>query len=533
MARAKKERSATLKGGLLKRNLWGYSLGGIGRDMMYQLFNTYMISCITFTKGVNTAQLAIVGIIIVCCRIFDALNDPIMGSIIEITHTKWGKFKPWIMIGAVTNAILVFFMFWAPLEGNDFIIFYGIAYIFWSITFTMNDISYWSMLPSLAKDAGDRDTLSSVANLTAGIGAGLAIILIPLLTAGDYTIAGNASTAYTVISAVFGCVFIACQLFTCLTVKEEPLPPKKSGKMDNPLKNMFKVLKGNDQLQKISLVMLVYNLGSSITGGLSTYYVYFKFGYQGAMVSLFGIITGIAGGLLIIYPLLSKKFGRRTIMKISMGLVVLGYTLMLIMGLFVNNFYAIAVCGVFYAIGQSTMYMVQTISISNTVEYNEWKTGERQEGIIFSIRPFMAKMGSALQMGVVTVILYILRIADTTNQISEQENLANIGTINSEEKLANIDAIIATVSEDTKIALLCCMTILPIILVCLAGFLYLWLYKIDEKKYEEIRMEIAERKSATAEGSAIEYAESAVDGMGALTQAEMHQIISTEDSTED
>ena len=81
---------------LSKRNLWSFSLGGVGRDLMYQLFNTYMLTCILLTKGVNTAEFAIVGVVIMCCRIFDALNDPIMGSIIEITRTKWGKFKPWI-----------------------------------------------------------------------------------------------------------------------------------------------------------------------------------------------------------------------------------------------------------------------------------------------------------------------------------------------------------------------------------------------------------------------------------------------------
>lgn len=495
MAREKKERSATLPGGLLKRNLWGFSLGGIGRDMMYQLFNTYMISCITFTKGVDTKQLAIVGVIIMCCRIFDALNDPIMGSIIEITHTKWGKFKPWILIGAVTNAILVFFMFWAPLQGNDFIIFYAIAYIFWSITFTMNDISYWSMLPSLAKDAGDRDKLSSVANLTAGLGAGIAIIVVPTFTAGDLTIGGDARTAYIVISAIFGVVFILAQLFTCLRVKEEPLPPKKPGKIDNPLKKMFKVLAGNDQLQRVSIVMLIYNIGSAITNSLATYFVYFRFGYEGAMVSLFGVLSGIAGALMILYPILSKRFNRKQIVKISMGLVIFGYAFMLVMGLFVNNFYVIALSGVFYMLGQTTIYMVLTISISNTVEYNEWKTGERQEGIIFSLRPFMAKMGSALQMGVTTIILTVLRIADTTNAISEQENLANLGQITAEEKLANIAAIIAEVPESKTIALLCCMTILPAILVCLSGVLYLWLYKIDEPMYESMCKEIADRKA--------------------------------------
>lgn len=493
---------------LTSHNLWSFSLGGVGRDLMYQLFNTYMLTCILLTKGVNTAEFAIVGVVIMCCRIFDALNDPIMGSLIEITRTKWGKFKPWIMIGAISNSIVVFLMFWVPLKGMSFVIFFAIMYIVWSITFTMNDISYWSMLPSLTSHHEDRDKLSSIANICAGIGAGLATIIVPTLTTGSMTIGGSATTAFPVLAIVIGIIFIGCQLMTCICVKEKPLPPLDPNRPKvNPLKQIFKVLKGNDQLRWTAIIMFIHNLGSSILGGLSTWYVYFRFGYEGAMVSLFGILTGIAGAILVIYPLLAKKFNRRQISKICLILIYIGYGAMLAIGLATQNvesdwvFYPIALSGAFWAIGQAVFYQVQTITIANSVEYNEWKTGNREEGIIFSIRPLAAKMGSAAQMGVVTVILSILGIADITDKISEQENLVNMGQITAEAKLANIEAIIAQVPQSTVNWLLVCMTVLPMIIMTITVILYLKKSILDEEMYERMRADIEARKGAQEEES--------------------------------
>ena len=178
---------------------------------------------------------------------------------------------------------------------------------------------------------------------------------------------------------------------------------------------------------------------------------------------------------------------------------------MLILGLATQNvqsnwvFYPIALSGAFWAIGQAVFYQVQTITIANSVEYNEWKYGEREEGIIFSIRPLAAKMGSAAQMGVVTVILSVLGIADITDKISEQENLVNMGQITAETKLANIEAIIAQVPQSTVNWLLVCMTVLPMIIMTITVVLYLKKSKLDEEMYERMRADIEARQAGTAE----------------------------------
>lgn len=130
---------------LSNRNLFMYALGTFGRDFLYNLFNGYLLSFCVFTKTLNTAQFTAITFIIVAARIFDAFNDPIMGGIVENTRTKWGKYKPWQLIGCVTTAGVIITLFCVPAQGWAFIGLLAAMYFLFSITYTMNDISYWGM----------------------------------------------------------------------------------------------------------------------------------------------------------------------------------------------------------------------------------------------------------------------------------------------------------------------------------------------------------------------------------------------------
>ena len=153
-----------------KRNLWMFPLGTVGRDMIYNLFTNFIFTYILFTRHLTAAQLGAVTAIMVGARVFDALNDPVMGNIIERTRSRYGKFKPWLVIGILSTSVVVYLAFNTSLQGWSFIAFFGVIYFLYSITYTMHDISYWGMVSALSSDPHVRNSLTSRTNLFAGIG---------------------------------------------------------------------------------------------------------------------------------------------------------------------------------------------------------------------------------------------------------------------------------------------------------------------------------------------------------------------------
>lgn len=492
------------------KNMLMFSLGTIGRDFLYFLFNSFLMTFILFTKTIDNKMLTAVGAIIVVARIFDALNDPIMGGIVENTRTKWGKYKPWQLLGAVLTGAVIISVFCVKLDGWSYIGFLAFAYLMFSITFTMNDISYWGMLPSLTSDEHERNKLTSCAQLLASAGVGLASLLIPLFTTGSLAKWG-APTGYKVIGIISAVLMVLFQLFTILGVKEKPLPPIKPDKSDRlTLKKMFQTIAKNDQLLWCALIMLIFSIGTGVVGGgLLTMYVYFEFGYEGGYTLLIGLGYGIISTLFTAtYPWLSKKFGRNKILYSAGIATAFGYALMLIFALAIPTgapkssewfakFILIAVAYAIIGYGAG-FYMIMVINMANTVEYNEWKYGQRNESLIFSLRPFTAKLSSALTQALVIGVYAVASITTYTNAISNIENEASKNLITNKVKMEKITGIINKVSLQDRQILVSCMCIIPIVFMIVALIIYKKKCTLSETRLAEMVRETEARKLALA-----------------------------------
>lgn len=485
---------------LFRRNKWFYSVPGAGRDMAYNLYNSFLLTYILFTRELTTQQFSAISVVMIVCCVWDAINDPIMGGIIENTRTKFGKFKPWILIGAVSNAVILTLLFTNRTSGWKFVGIFVVFYLLWDITFTMNDISYWSMLTSLTVKAHERDSITSLANLFAGLGTVLSTALIPVFTAGENTIGGSSIKAYGVIAFIIAILFAGGQLFVCLTVKEPhvanvPLEERIG------IKKMISVITHNDQLIWASLIILMINLASGGILTMGANLVYLEFGYNGTYVMLVtACFAGASGILYVIYPILSKKLSRNRMALISLIMNIAGYGAFLITGFVApKNIRIIAYCIELFIIGlgHSLFYMLSTICLMNTIEYNEYKTGERNESIIFAVRPFMTKMASAL-FKLITMITYLgIGILAITNGISDLENQANMQQITEEAKISGINQILASADPSMAGILRCVMCLLPIILITASYIILRKKSTIDEKEYDRMVKEIEERKQAT------------------------------------
>lgn len=423
---------------LNKRNKWSLSIGCIGRDLCYTLVSLFLLTYIQYTGLVNTEQFIALTIIIVLCRVWDAINDPMMGTIITNTNTRFGKYRPWVLIGAVSNAVVLVLLFTVRFSnGWANVAFLGVMYLLWGMTFTMNDISYWDLLPALTSDKKERDNLTTLVAVFASVGAFAAGGLVPQLTTG------NMVNAYRWISIIFAGVFLLCQLLVFFFVHDNkddsfmvarhPEKVNKEKKERINLKGMVKILVGNKQLLVMAVVIFLYSLGSAILNAFGQNFFYFKFGYLGrdggmgggTMMFIFTVVYAV-GTLLsqAIYPFLANKFKRKQLMNFSIISLVAGYIAFFIFANVLGDFIGfiiLSILGVLIFVGQGVFYLTMLVMLTNTIEYGEWKTGRNDAAIAFTVRPFMVKLASALQYGIVAITLVICQLTKITDSAGQIE----------------------------------------------------------------------------------------------------------------
>ena len=491
----------------VKQNLIMFPLGTVGRDMVYNLVNNFLLTFVLFTRELTAGQLSAITAIMVGARLFDALNDPIMGNIIERTRTKHGKFKPWIVAGMVSTSLVIYAAFNVKLQGWSFVWFFGLIYFLFSITYTMGDISYWGMIPSLSSDGDTRNTFTARATLFAGIGGTTAGILIPMLTTGQNAIGGSTTVAYGRIALIIALLCPAFLLFVLFGVHEdrsyndEPVPPVS-------FKKIWSTITGNDQLLWIALIFLIHEISNAIVlSGVGSTYIYFEFGYEGGLYSLFCQHLDRHGSLLMIfYPAISRKVPRKRLMSILLKVALVGYAVMLAAGLAMQSgavkvlgmdlkFLIITIGYMLANFGQYGYYLILMISVINTVEYNEYLHGTRDEGIITSMRPFLTKLASALTVIIATGTYMLTGVTQYTNRISSLENAAAAGHITEAEKLSQIQELLRGVTHEQSLGLLLVMVVVPLVLLVITYILYIRHYKLDEPEYDRICAELKARRA--------------------------------------
>lgn len=488
-----------------RKNLIYFPLGTVGRDAVYCLINSYLLTFVLFTHSLTGAQIAAVTGIMIAARVFDALNDPIMGSIIERTRSKFGKFKPWLLAGGLSTSVVIYLLFNVKLQGWSFVWFFALMYFAFSITYTMSDISYWGMIPALGSDANVRNQFTSRATLFAGIGGTLAAILIPMFTTGSAAIGGSTAVAYGWVALIIAILAPLLILFTLFGVQEHRESVSRERKEKFSLIQVFKTIARNDQLVWIAVIFLIQQVGNGLViGGIGSTYIYFTFGYNGGLYSLFTTVGMAATAfLMVFYPVISRHTHRKKLMGIMAVISVAGYAMMLISlaipGTGMGRFWVLVLGYMLSNFGQYCYYLIMMISIMNTVEYNEYKFGSRDEGIITSLRPFITKMGSALIVAITSAVYLMFGVTDYTNQISDLEQQCAQGLISEEQKLNLISDVIfgagaggqAGVSAWQSTGLMLAMTVLPCALMLISYFLYRKKYRLDEEEYDRICRELA------------------------------------------
>ena len=446
-----------------RRNKYCFGLGTIGRDMFYSMESMFLLVFLTEVKNLDDKMLALVGGVLTVLRILDAFNDPITGVIIDNTHTRWGKFKPWMVIGALVSSVCMLVMFAdLPLGGGAYVIVFAVSYILWDIFYGVNDIAYWTQLPALSVDQRQRESMGSFARICANVGMYAMVVgIVPVTGMLTETLDGNGQMAWFIVAAAV-CVFmIGFQMITVFGVKETRTFKEEE---NTSLKGMVRVLFGNDQLMWTTVSMALFMVGYCTTTSFGTYYFKYAYGDEN-MYSVFAGVLGISQlAALAVFPLFARKLSRKVLYTGATVLVVAGYGVFFFAPM---NMIPIAAAGVLLFVGQAFIQTLMLMFLADTIEYGQWKMGKRNDSITFSIQPLINKLGAEVATGVVTLTLIV-------------------SGINRAESAADVTAQGLLIM---KIA----MMVLPLAAIAMGYFVYLRKYRIDEKFYRQIVTHLKER----------------------------------------
>lgn len=374
----------------------GYGIGAVGLDLSYGLFYSYLSYYLSSVLGLKEGFLLLLTPL---ARIWDGINDPIMGTIVDSTKTKIGKYRPWIVIGAVSNAVVLSLLFTSfGMSGTKLYVYIAFMYVLWGMTNTMADIPYWSMVPSFTNDPKDRNLIATVARTFSGLGQGIITvatpIILPLLSSGMTTDKGYSASGFSKWAIICGALLIVFSSICVLSTKERHVIYNAE---KFSFKKMFKVIASNDQLIVFMVFAMISNAGWYLTSGTAVYYFTDVLGEPTAQ-SLFSMIGAVGSVLgLLVIPVLGKKLSNRTIYQISLGMAIIGYVLMYIFGPVLKITIALDISYIIASIGIGSMFVAQTIFLADIVDYGEFKSGKRNESITFSMKGFLQKMAYTIQ----------------------------------------------------------------------------------------------------------------------------------------
>lgn len=457
----------------------GYGMGAVGKDMVYMLSASYILYYFQDVLGVNAVAM---GIILLVARIFDAFNDPIMGVIVAKTKTKWGKFRPWLFIGTLTNAVVLFLMFACPptLDGAGLTAYAAVTYILWGTTYTIMDIPYWSMIPAITKGGKERENLSTLARSCAGAGSAIiSVITMIAVNALGKMFGGSTAREIEIIgfkyfSLAVAIIFVVFIIVTCITVKEDSTVNIQTASV----KDMFKALLSNDQAMAVVITIVLINCAIYTTSNLVIYFFKYDFGGTGwynsyTLFNTFGGAISILA-MMILFPIIRKFLNCIKIFFLALFMAVAGYAVLLALA-FINmsNVFLLFVPGFLIFSANGMLTVLTTIFLANTVDYGQVKNNRRDESVIFSMQTFVVKLASGVAAFIAAVALSVLNLSNKA--VTEADQTFDFSS---------------AVETGTKVGLRMIMTILPVVLLVVAVCYFKNKYKLTDEKLEEINNQL-------------------------------------------
>lgn len=380
---------------------FSYGCGDFGCNIIYTAMSVYLMFYYTDYAGVSSAA---VGVIMLISRVFDGVSDIIMGVIVDRTKSRFGKARPWLLRMCIPFAVSGVLLFSVPTGWSSAakLVYVFVTYnLVSTVVYTAINVPYSALNALMTQDPYERSVLSIFRNLLATAGT----LTINTFTLPLVELFGNTASAWTKAFVVLGAVAVAAFLINFFGTKERVRPAVKDGQAkDVPFTTGVKALFQNKYWIMMTGLLALFFLMYSVNGGATVFYAKDILGDKNLVTTINGIFNVVQIVSMFFIAMLVKRFGKRNVFALGLvfdivGMLVLNYSGGAMNLIVISN----VIRGVGNACGGATMWAM----VSDTIDYGEWKTGYRTEGLVNSACSFGYKIGNGIGSAVLGLILEV------------------------------------------------------------------------------------------------------------------------------
>ncbi len=459
-----------------KKEFYMFAVGGLGQGMIYATMSSFISDYYT-----NVLQLShfFIFALMLLARVWDAINDPLMGIIVDKHTTKWGKMKPYIIFTALPIAVLTFLMFWAPdtlrQDSTGLMIYCAVVYVLWGMIYTASDVPFWSLPNAMTPDPEERGQQISFGRTFNGIGSAIPTVLFMVLgfiIVGDDV--GTMRKKYAIIAVVASVLGIILFVNSYFHVKERVIiPPKKHEAGDKS--SLYRIFHCKPLV--LVIVMGILSSGRYLMQAAAVHVSRYAFEENTTLVFTILQACSSAGmfGAMLFMPILMKKFDYKKIVIVTC-LAGFGASIVTTLaGWFGNNIYICIPFILLQCIPLGVLNVISYAMIGDSLDYMEWSTGYRDTALGSACQGFVNKLGNALATAGISLMYIYIGLNPSQMYSDGATKAASLLTSSQRFGMFSLISIIPGIS-----LLLC---VIPIIFYDLSG-----------KKKEKITKELAQQR---------------------------------------
>lgn len=452
----------------------GYGSGDLAQNLIYQTISIWLLFFYTNVYGLRPDVAALMFLIV---RLVDVLWDPVVGTIVDKSNPKWGKYRSWLVLGGIPLVGLAILCFWGGFSGS--VVYAYITYVGMSMCYTLVNVPYGALNSSLTRDTDEITVLTSTRMFMANLG-GLAVKSLPLVIAifapkvmnadGKMEAVYNtpeSASAWFITMTIFALLGLVLLIFCFSQTKEKVVMDAKES-ANVKVSDLWQEFTRNRPLRVLAFFFITAFAMMSVSNAADSYFMTSSIHANAFMTTAFMWLGTIPAFIFMpLVPAIKKKIGKKGMFYLFLGTAIVGMAMMYIfvsIPALKSQFWLLCVAQFIKSTGIITATGYMWALVPEVVAYSEYTTGRRIAGIVNALTGIFFKAGMALG-GVIPG--FVLAKVGYDAAIAEQTSLAQQG-------------------------ILWLVCVIPAVLLVLAMFI-ISKYELSDEKMVEINTAIEER----------------------------------------